>query len=74
MTVVLSFLNQVEKYYEQKVEVTVFKENYEAFKKVVPSKMQEKQIGRSFEEASGYSIYQAVKEVGASGKKFVSHQ
>ncbi len=43
-------------------------------KKVVPSKMQEKQIGRSFEEASGYSIYQAVKEVGASGKKFVSHQ
>ena len=72
MTVVLSFLNQVEKYYESKVEVATFLEAYQAFKKVVPSKMQEKQIGRDFEKASGYSLYLAVKGVQASERKFTS--
>ena len=64
MTEVLSFFNQVEK--------EVFLESYNAFKKIVPSKMQEKQLGRDFELSSGYSLYHAVKEVKASGKRFVS--
>ncbi len=34
--------------------------------------MQEKQLGRDFELSSGYSLYHAVKEVKASGKRFVS--
>lgn len=72
MTVVLSFLNQVENYYESKVEVADFLEQYRAFKTVVPSKMQEKQIGRAFENASGYSLYQAVKGVQASDRRFTS--
>ncbi|MFC4651768.1 UPF0223 family protein [Lactococcus nasutitermitis] len=63
MTVVLSFFNQVEAYYETKVERENFLTAYADFKKVVPSKMQEKQIGRDFELTSGYSIYKAVKEV-----------
>lgn len=74
MTVVLSFLNQVEKFYEAKIERADFLAHYTAFKEIVPSKMQEKQIGREFEQASGYSIYEAVKEVKASEKKYVSHQ
>lgn len=72
MTEVLSFFNQVEKYYESKVEKEAFLNAYAQFKKIVPSKMQEKQLGREFEASSGYSLYRAVKEVTASGKKFVS--
>ncbi|AEU41236.1 hypothetical protein uc509_0546 [Lactococcus cremoris subsp. cremoris UC509.9] len=72
MTEVLSFFNQVEKFYESKVEKELFLESYAAFKKVVPSKMQEKQLGRDFEQSSGYSLYRALKEVEASGKRFVS--
>ena len=72
MTEVLSFFNQVEKFYESKVEKELFLESYAAFKKVVPSKMREKQLGSDFEQSSGYSLYRALKEVEASGKRFVS--
>lgn len=72
MTEVLSFFSQVEKFYESKVEKEVFLTAYATFKKVVPSKMQEKQLGRDFEASSGYSLYRALKEVQASGKRFVS--
>ena len=44
MTEVLSFFNQVEKFYESKVEKEVFLESYNAFKKIVPSKMQDFRI------------------------------
>ncbi|CAM3060859.1 hypothetical protein GHI93_04975 [Lactococcus hircilactis] len=74
MTVVLAFLNQVEDFYETKVEKVKFLEKYQAFKTIVPSKMQEKQIGREFEQKSGYSLYQAVKEVSSSERKYISHK
>jgi uncharacterized protein YktA (UPF0223 family) len=72
MTAVLSFFNQVEKFYESKVEKEIFLAAYAEFKIIAPSKMQEKQLGRDFEASSGYSLYRAVKEVTASGKRFVS--
>ena len=71
MTAVLSFFNQVENFYESKVDKEEFLEAYKIFKKIVPSKMQEKQLGREFEESSGYSLYRAVKEVQASERQFV---
>lgn len=71
MTAVLSFFNQVENFYESKVDKEEFLETYKTFKKIVPSKMQEKQLGREFEESSGYSLYRAVKEVQASERQFV---
>lgn len=71
MTVVLSFFNQVEKFYESKVNREEFLENYKEFKRIVPSKMQEKQLGREFEENSGYSLYRALKEVQASERQYV---
>ncbi|MET3644257.1 UPF0223 family protein [Streptococcus gallinaceus] len=58
---VLSFLNQVEKAYEGGVEASILLERYRAFKEVVKSKGQEKQIDREFQEVSGYSTYQAVQ-------------
>ncbi|EHJ52034.1 UPF0223 family protein [Streptococcus macacae] len=69
---VLSFLNQVEKAYESKVDIKQFLESYKAFKEVVRSKAQEKQIGREFEKNSGYSIYCAVQAAKAKEKGFIS--
>lgn len=58
---VLSFLNQVEKAYEGGVEASMVLDRYAAFKNVVKSKSQEKQIDRDFQTTSGYSSYQVVK-------------
>ncbi|MGT2932747.1 UPF0223 family protein [Streptococcus catagoni] len=62
ITSVLSFLNQVEKAYEEKVKAQTLLAAYKGFKKIVPSKSQEKQIDKAFEKSSGYSTYQAVKK------------
>ncbi|HFR3343172.1 UPF0223 family protein [Streptococcus sp. P25B114] len=58
---VLSFLNQVELAYEKGADAGQVLTAYRAFKEVVPSKAQEKQIDRDFEDVSGYSSYRVVK-------------
>ncbi|HFR3747328.1 TPA: UPF0223 family protein [Streptococcus suis] len=58
---VLSFLNQVELAYEKGADAGQVLIAYRAFKEVVPSKAQEKQIDRDFEDVSGYSSYRVVK-------------
>jgi uncharacterized protein YktA (UPF0223 family) len=74
MAVVISFFNQVEALYETKVSREAFLGAYKAFKQIVPSKMQEKQLDRDFEQVSGYSIYRAVQEVTKSERDFLKHQ
>ena len=58
---VLYFLNDVEKAYESKVSAQQLLASYAVFKEVVPSKAEEKRIGREFEAVSGYSLYRAVQ-------------
>ena len=65
ITTVLHFLSQVEKAYESKVD-------RKAFKTVVPGKAPEKQLDKAFQEASGFSIYQAVRAAKAKEKGFVT--
>ncbi|TWS95645.1 UPF0223 family protein [Streptococcus sp. sy018] len=62
LTAVLHFLGLVEQAYEGNVTVENLLEAYQAFKQVVPSKAQEKQLDREFEKNSGYSTYRAVQE------------
>lgn len=69
---VLSFLNDVEAAYESKVETDQLLASYKNFKAVVPSKGEEKRIGKEFEEASGYSLYRAVQAAQKEGQKYVS--
>ncbi|EJO18656.1 hypothetical protein JQM34_000171 [Streptococcus oralis] len=57
----LSFFNDVEAAYEDKVEAKKLLESYKEFKLVVPSKSEEKRLGREFETVSGYSLYRAVQ-------------
>lgn len=58
---VLSFLNDVEQAYEAKIAAEKILASYQLFKKIVPSKAEEKRIGREFEIVSGYSLYRAVQ-------------
>ncbi|TWT16763.1 UPF0223 family protein [Streptococcus sp. sy010] len=62
LTAVLHFLGLVEQAYEGHVTAENLLEAYQAFKQVVPSKAQEKQLDREFEKNSGYSTYRAVQE------------
>lgn len=68
ITTVLHFLSQVEKAYESKVDRDQLLEAYKAFKTVVPGKAPEKQLDKAFQEASGFSIYQAVRAAKAKEK------
>ena len=43
-----------------------------AFKQVVPSKMEEKQLGNSFEKISGYHLYGTIKKARNSETKTIS--
>ncbi|MDY4002008.1 UPF0223 family protein [Streptococcus orisratti] len=72
ITAVLSFLNQVEKAYESKVDAKSLLESYDIFKNIVKSKAQEKQIDREFEQSSGYSTYRAVQLAKEKGKGMIS--
>ena len=57
---VIAFYEAVEKAYEEGVNEKKLMA-YREFKKVVPSKSEEKTLFKEFEEASGYSSYHIVK-------------
>ncbi|MTV81362.1 UPF0223 family protein [Secundilactobacillus folii] len=68
---VTAFYRQIENAYElaQGVSVADLLTAYAAFKKIVTSKSQEKQLDKQFEQATGYSWYHALKEARATNKK-----
>ncbi|WP_407929102.1 UPF0223 family protein [Agrilactobacillus fermenti] len=68
LVAVVNFYNEVEAAYEHGVDVANLLATYQVFKQVVRSKMQEKQIDRAFEKASGYSIYRTVKQAQSQQK------
>ncbi|MDR0298340.1 MAG: UPF0223 family protein [Streptococcaceae bacterium] len=65
MATVIAFFNHVEAFYEKPKSVSAdsFLSAYKAFKTVVPSLSAEKKLARDFENASSYSIYNAVQAV-----------
>lgn len=69
---VLSFFNDVEAAYEGKVDAKKLLESYKVFKLVVPSKSEEKRLGREFETVSGYSLYRAVQAAKEKGEGKIS--
>lgn len=73
MMQVVSFFNAIESFYESKVEGKILLERYKQFKAIVPSKAEEKQIFKEFENSSGYNSYKAVQAIkGASDQKYFS--
>lgn len=71
LTLVIDFFNLVEEANETGIEKAAFLAGYKRFKTVVKSIGEEKRLGRQFQEASGYSIYQTLQQAKATtGKRF----
>lgn len=69
MEQVVAILRAVEDAYEVGISRTEVLKRYRAFKQIVSSKAEEKQIGREFEKSSGYVLYRVVKEAQNSTSK-----
>ena len=57
---------------EEKIEAKKLLDSYKEFKIVVPSKSEEKRLGREFEIVSGYSFYRAVQMAKEKGEGMIS--
>ncbi|WBX79692.1 UPF0223 family protein [Virgibacillus salarius] len=58
---VVQFFSLVEQAYEKNVDRTVLLTVYNDFKKVVPSKSEEKKLFREFEQGSGYACFPVIR-------------
>lgn len=60
---VVNFFQTIEQAYEQSdgVKQADFVDAYRKFQQIIPSKMEQKQLEKEFEQRSGYSAYQVVK-------------
>ena len=58
---VSQFYSAVATAYEASIATEDLMAAYHAFKEVVPSKAEEKQLGRTFEAESGYSMYRTIQ-------------
>ncbi|EEW53431.1 hypothetical protein HMPREF0494_1366 [Limosilactobacillus antri DSM 16041] len=71
MDTVIAFWRAVEDAYETGVSRQTVLSRYQAFKAVVPSKMEEKQLGRQFARVSGYEPYPVLQQARESQAKFI---
>lgn len=60
--IVVEFLALIEKAYQGSISRAELLNQYRSFKKIVPSKSEEKTIDKEFEQASGYSLYRTVQK------------
>lgn len=68
---VIKMFNVVENAYEKGVSREQVLDCYRNFKKVIPAKSEEKQLGRDFYKKSGYQLYSVVKEARTTSKKMI---
>lgn len=71
MKMVVSLWNAVELAYEQGVEKEDFLIAYRNFKKVIPSKGEEKRYSALFEKRSGYSLYRVLQVAKTTERKII---
>jgi len=71
---VTHFYQLIEAANESSVAKTDLLDAYRAFKVIVPEKSIEKQIGRKFEAASGYSLYKTMREAQTTTRQRVRYR
>lgn len=71
METVIAMLRAVEDAYEVGINREELLKRYRAFKQIVNSKAEEKQIGRDFERESGYVLYRVVKQAQGSDTRII---
>lgn len=59
---VIKLWTLIEDAYEDQVDIKTLLDQYQAFKQVVPMKMDEKRLGQAFEKTSGYSLYRTIQQ------------
>lgn len=69
MLKVVDLWQALEDAYEKGIDRQTFLKKYQDFKTVVKSIGQERQLGREFENSSGYSLYRTVKAAKANSTK-----
>lgn len=62
IVVIIEFLAMIEDANQGSVDPHVLSAKHKAFRTVINSVSLEKQIGRDFEKASGYSIYKTIQK------------
>lgn len=65
---VVQFYEAVEAGYTNGVKVSELEDKYNKFKKVVPSKSEEKTMFKTFEKSSGYAPFQLIKQIKEHGE------
>lgn len=68
---VIEFYNNIELAYEKGVNRDVLLNSFNEFKKIVPMKMNQNNLGKIFEDESGYSIYKTMKLARKSDKEII---
>lgn len=59
---VIAYFQQLEKAYDKGVEKEQLLATYRRFKEIVPGKAQERNICNEFEDVSGFSSFETIKE------------
>ena len=65
--IVINLYNAVERAYEEGIEANQFMDAYNAYRKVLNSKAEEKKFEREFKEVSYYSIFAVYKQAMKGG-------
>ena len=65
--IVINLYNAVERAYEEGIEANQFMDAYNAYRKVLNSKAEEKKFEREFKEVSSYSIFAVYKQAMKGG-------
>lgn len=71
LVTVIKMFELVEAAYETGVNREDILNQYQAFKDIVSSKLEEKQLGKQFKARSGYELYQVIKTAQTDGHKMI---
>ena len=71
---VSAFVDKVLQVYENGVLKVTLLAQYDKFRQVIPSKSEQKQFDRNFEQQTGFSIYRTIKLAQATTKERMQHR
>jgi uncharacterized protein YktA (UPF0223 family) len=60
---IIDFLQAIEQANESSIKHDDLRDKYQVYRQIIRSKSMEKQIDKAFKKASGYSIYQTMKQI-----------
>lgn len=73
IVILTDFYQSIEEAYENSSRIPrpKFMTAYNAFKRIIPSKMEQRQLEREFKEQSGYDAFQVIKTADRNDNKII---